>query len=101
MELDQAFGPLAVGCAGAPGAEAPGLAGSVTRLRDTRIEKFDTRRWSRGVKAMLDAVISPNSGRESHGLLLAKLRRSSETRSFDWATPVMDTNWLSCFMLVM
>jgi hypothetical protein len=62
--------------------------------------KSETRRWSRWLKATLPAVISTSSGLVSHGLLLPKLRSSSETRSFDCAMPWIVTIWLSCFRLV-
>ena len=65
------------------------------------MEKLATRRWSRWLSVTEPATISTSSGLVNQGLLLAKLRNSSETRSLDCATPVIRTVWLSCFMLLM
>ena len=61
--------------------------------------KLATRRVSRGLSATEPDVISTSSGRVSQGLLLPRLRSSSDTRSLDWATPWIETTWFSCLTL--
>src|SRR4051812_17703595 len=71
---------------------------SLARSSFTFMVKFETRRVSRGLNCTDADVISISSGRVNQGLLLPRLRSSSETRSLDCAMPWIDTVWFSCFM---
>jgi hypothetical protein len=55
--------------ADAPLAAADAFCSSLARNSRTRMVKFATRLWSRGVKATEPAVISTSSGLVSQGLL--------------------------------
>ena len=93
----------APGLAGTAGADfklasasaAAAFAASLDRTSRTLIVKFPTRFCSRAVKAMLPATISTSSGFENQGVLFARFLSSSDTRSFDCATPVNVTSWLT------
>ena len=74
--------------AGVPAtADAPATAGRLTlrtsleRTNRTRIVKFDTRFCSRAFKATDPATISTSSGLANQGVLFARLRNNSDTRS--------------------
>ncbi len=74
---------------------------SLVRMSRKRTLNEATRRWSRGVRATFVATISTSSGLENHGVLSARLRSISETRSLDCAMPCMVMTWSACFRLVM
>src|SRR3954453_7194930 len=83
----------------APMAAEAAFCASAARNRRTVMRKLATRRASLP-RFTLPATISASSGFASQGLLVLRLRSSSETRSLDCATPVSATTGPFCFMLV-
>ena len=88
-------GTVSATLAAAAAAAAAAFAASLDLTRRTLIVKFPTRFTSRAFRARLPATISTNSGFENQGVLFARLRSNSETRSLDCATPVNVTSWLT------